>query len=88
MKRDRVLGFVAKVIVYLEQLAQHIQTQRFRQIAAQVHPAKPLAVDWVEVVIIREDNTVVARYKELRPKGAGAQINVHDYIPRGTTIVR
>lgn len=86
MKRDRVLEFIAKVTVWLEQLAAEIQVQRFRQITAAVQPAKPLAVDWVEVVVIREDNTVVARYKEF--KAAGAKIDVHDHIKRGSTIVR
>lgn len=84
MKRDTALGFIAKCIVWLEKLTLEIKAARFKQAQALVQTASNVTpiVDYVEVVIIREDNTVLARYKELRPhkRISGAVSRVDDYV--------
>lgn len=68
MKRDKVLGTIAKAVVWLENLALEIKAARFVEAAKlAAKNTKPLAVDYVETVVIKEDGTVVSRYKELQP---------------------
>lgn len=76
MKRDQVLGTIAKAIVWFEDLALEIKAARFVSTSKLIAKknTKPLAVDYIEVVVIKEDGTVMGRHKEFKP--AGAKVSV------------
>ena len=85
MKQDVVQRAIASTIVWLEGLQESVQVYRFEHARKLVAgTGAGLATDYIEMVIIKEDGTVVGRRKVLKPAGDSIRNDLNDFL-RGTT---
>lgn len=69
MTTDKTVYRIAKAIVWLESLKYEINKRRLEQAAKSIQ-AKPLGIDYIERVIVREsDGVIISRERLLVPSG-------------------